>query len=77
MNTNYQFYRVYGKGGAMKQFKATDWNAGNFVGNLIFATFFESNVLEKLKKDVAETAKLNPDFKFQIRDNLNRIIFES
>ena len=61
-------YLVYGsyKGG---RFKAMDLNAGVQVGNLIYATMFYPESLDKLKVELEKIEKDNPDWKFEVRKN--------
>ena len=59
-------YLVYGsyKGG---KYKAMDLNAGVQVGNLIYATMFYPESLDRLKVELKEISKDNPDWTFEIR----------
>ena len=59
-------YLVYGsyKGG---KFKAMDLNAGVQVGNLIYATMFYPESLDRLKAELKKIEKDNPDWTFEIR----------
>ena len=59
-------YLVYGsyKGG---KFKAMDVNNGVQVGNLIYATMFYPESLDKLKVELEKIMKDNPDWTFEIR----------
>ena len=59
-------YLVYGsyKGG---KFKAMDINNGVQVGNLIYATMFYPEFLDKLKVELEKIMKDNPDWAFEIR----------
>ena len=61
-------YLVYGsyKGG---KFKAMDLNAGVQVGNLIYATMFYPESLDRLKVELKKIEKDNPDWTFEIRKN--------
>lgn len=61
-------YLVYGsyKGG---RFKAMDLNAGVQVGNLIYATMFYPESLDRLKVELKQIEKDNPDWTFEIRKN--------
>ena len=61
-------YLVYGsyKGG---KFKAMDLNAGVQVGNLIYATMFYPESLDRLKAELKKIEKDNPDWTFEIRKN--------
>ena len=62
-NTVYLVYGSY-KGG---KFKAMDLNAGVQVGNLIYATMFYPEFLDKLKVELEKIMKDNPDWAFEIR----------
>ena len=59
-------YLVYGsyKGG---KFKAMDINNGVQVGNLIYATMFYPEFLDKLKVELEKIMTDNPDWAFEIR----------
>ena len=59
-------YLVYGsyKGG---KFKAMDINNGVQVGNLIYATMFYPESLDRLKVELDKIKKDNPDWTFEIR----------
>ena len=59
-------YLVYGsyKGG---KFKAMDVNNGVQVGNLIYATMFYPESLDKLKVELEKIMKDNSDWAFEIR----------
>ena len=62
-NTVYLVYGSY-KGG---KFKAMDINNGVQVGNLIYATMFYPEFLDKLKVELEKIMKDNPDWTFEIR----------
>ena len=62
-NTIYLVYGSY-KGG---KFKAMDINNGVQVGNLIYATMFYPEFLDKLKVELEKIMKDNPDWAFEIR----------
>lgn len=62
-NTVYLVYGSY-KGG---KFKAMDINNGVQVGNLIYATMFYPEFLDKLKVELEKIMKDNPDWAFEIR----------
>ena len=62
-NTVYLVYGSY-KGG---KFKAMDINNGVQVGNLIYATMFYPEFLDKLKVELDKIMKDNPDWVFEIR----------
>lgn len=62
-NTVYLVYGSY-KGG---KFKAMDVNNGVQVGNLIYATMFYPEFLDKLKVELEKIMKDNPDWAFEIR----------
>ena len=61
-------YLVYGsyKGG---KYKAMDLNAGVQVSNLIYATMFYPESLDRLKVELDKIKKDNPDWAFEIRKN--------
>ena len=62
-NTVYLVYGSY-KGG---KFKAMNVNNGVQVGNLIYATMFYPESLDKLKVELEKIMKDNPDWAFEIR----------
>ena len=62
-NTVYLVYGSY-KGG---KFKAMDIDNGVQVGNLIYATMFYPEFLDKLKVELEKIMKDNPDWAFEIR----------
>ena len=62
-NTVYLVYGSY-KGG---KFKAMDINNGVQVGNLIYATMFYPEFLDKLKVELEKIMKDNPNWAFEIR----------
>ena len=63
VNTVYLVYGSY-KGG---KFKAMDIDNGVQVGNLIYATMFYPEFLDKLKVELEKIMKDNPDWAFEIR----------
>mgnify|MGYP001194566059 CR=1 FL=1 len=68
-------YRIYGKLKTGKRFKAFDYKNGIFVENLIYASFFYENELERLKKEVKYMNENNEDFisnKTRLRATLTR-----
>lgn len=72
-NFNSTNFRLYAKFNDQKTFKALDIQKGTQVNNLIFATIFSVNELDKVK----ELIKLNENVCFfQIRDINNKIVFK-
>lgn len=61
-------YLVYGsyKGG---KYKAMDINEGIQVNNLIYATMFYPETLDKLKVELEKIEKDNPEWTFEVRKN--------
>ena len=64
-NAVYLVYGSYKRG----KFKAMDINAGVQVNNLIYATMFYPESLDKLKVELEKIEKDNPDWKFEVRKN--------
>lgn len=60
-------YLVYGKKKTEKRFKPFDMKENKFVINLIHASMFYANDLEKLKEEIAYMNKFNNDYIFEIR----------
>jgi len=58
-------YRIYGKTHDMNRFQAIDLNNGNFVVNLIYASFFEN--LEEAKDTLDHLMEHNKNIKFELR----------
>lgn len=65
VNAVYLVYGSYKEG----KFKAMDINAGVQVNNLIYATMFYPESLDKLKVELEKIEKDNPDWKFEVRKN--------
>lgn len=59
------FFRVYGKYPGAKRWSPMDLKAGSCVGNLIYATFFDSEA--RADAAVAEATRLNPEWSFETR----------
>lgn len=57
-------YRIYGKHGTQKQFKAMDLSRGIQVGNLIYASILSE---EEKDKFMAQDAPKNQDWIFETR----------
>ena len=61
-------YMVYGKNiKTMKRFAPMDMKSNSFQTNKIYASLFNGEDLEALKKEVDFMNKNNPQFKFEIR----------
>lgn len=60
-------HRIYGKLKADKRFKAFNYNAGNFVGNLIHAAFYDEEELPMVEEAVKHLNEDNPEYEFVIR----------
>jgi len=58
---------IYGKDQNSKRFRPFDYAEGIFVGNLIYASIFREDELERLTKDVAFMNDNNPGYVFEIR----------
>lgn len=62
------YYRIYGKQGNAKRFKAMDYSSGELVTNLIYATNFEPLQKEELEAEVKYLNDNNPEFTFELRE---------
>ena len=62
-------YVVYTQYEGQKAFRATDLYDKGQVGNVLYATTFYAKELQKAKEMLQKVAKLNPDIKFQLREN--------
>lgn len=57
-----KFYRLYAKFEGQNQFKALDLSSGTQVNNLIRATIFNQEEIQKVNEIIQE----NPEVKFKI-----------
>lgn len=71
--------RVYGKAKGMKGFQAMDWNEGQFVGNLMYATLINPGEIEKAKETLSRTASYpeNAGTVFQLRTPKGIVVFDT
>ena len=58
-------YRIYARECTARRFHAVDVAGGRLVGNLIYATLFNSKDNADLARD--EMARVNPDYVFETR----------
>ncbi len=61
-------FRIYAKHKTDKRFSAMDMDKMVQVGNLIYASIFDNAQRVFMSKEVINMMRINPEYKFEIRD---------